>query len=792
MKFTTETWGKVTGVRFYKSAANTGTHTGSLWGPNGERLATATFTNETSSGWQQVTFATPVYVLPHTTYTASYFDRAGHYAVTRNYFYNPPAAGGNALNSPPLHAVPASGIVGNGVFSEGTSTFPTRTYNGSNYWVDVVFEPADVPAPGQVTNVSATAGSSSASVSWSAPSEGGPVTQYTVTPYIGPDPQPATTVTGSPPVNSATIRGLTIGTSYTFTVQASNPNGAGPVSDPSNAVTPVVLTQPFAPTGVTASAATRQALVSWTEPADNGGSPITGYVVTPYVGLTAKTPLDVGPGVTSAIVNGLTNGTSYTFKVTATNVAGSSPPSAASGAVVPRDTIFDFTTPATTAVETDEGEVELGVKFSSGVAGTVTGIRFYKGTTNTGTHIGSLWSASGTLLASATFENETASGWQQVNFSTPVDISPNTTYVAGYLAPHGHYAVTRPGFLFAGVSNPPLQALATSPFSGNGVYAYGPTSPYYTSSFPFPTETYEATNYSVDVDFAPATPVPSAPTGVTASAATSQALVSWTAPASSGDGPITGYEVTPYVGPTAQTPLEVGPGATSAIVKGLTNGTSYTFKVTAANVAGSGPPSAASGAVVPHDTIFDFTTPATISTEAASLELGVKFSSDLAGTVTGIRFYKGTANTGTHTGSLWSASGTLLASATFENETASGWQQVNFSTPVDISPNTTYVASYFDPAGYYAYGPYEFALAGVSNPPLQALASLVSEGTAGNGVYAYSTTSTFPTSSYHSANYWVDVDFEPVNAPAVVTEAASSVTQTSATLNATVNPKAAT
>ena len=71
------------------------------------------------------------------------------------------------------------------------------------------------------------------------------------------------------------------------------------------------------------------------------------------------------------------------------------------------------------------------------MAGTITGIRFYKGAGNVGTHIGSLWNSSGALLASATFANETANGWQQVNFSTPVPISPNTTYVAGYLAPTG-------------------------------------------------------------------------------------------------------------------------------------------------------------------------------------------------------------------------------------------------------------------------------------------------------------------------------------------------------------------
>src|SRR5664280_634661 len=78
----------------------------------------------------------------------------------------------------------------------------------------------------------------------------------------------------------------------------------------------------------------------------------------------------------------------------------------------------------------------------------------------------------------------------------------------------------------------------------------------------------------------------------------------------------------------------------------------------------------------------------------SAVELGVKFQSDVAGNATGIRFYKATANTGTHLGHLWSSTGTLLASATFAGESASGWQQVNFATPVALAANTVYVASY--------------------------------------------------------------------------------------------------
>src|SRR5207253_1495581 len=100
------------------------------------------------------------------------------------------------------------------------------------------------------------------------------------------------------------------------------------------------------------------------------------------------------------------------------------------------------------------------------------------------------------------------------------------------------------------------------------------------------------------------------------------------------------------------------------------------------------------------------------------VELGVRFYSDTPGYVTGIRFYKSAANTGAHIGNLWNSSGTLLASATFTAETASGWQQVNFSGPVAITANTAYVASYHTTIGHYAGDASYFATAGVNNAPL--------------------------------------------------------------------------
>src|SRR5262249_18497645 len=87
-----------------------------------------------------------------------------------------------------------------------------------------------------------------------------------------------------------------------------------------------------------------------------------------------------------------------------------------------------------------DNPVELGVKFRSDAAGFVTGVRFYKGALNAGIHVGNLWSTSGTKLASVTFSGETASGWQQMNFASPVAIQANTVYVVSYFCPNGHYS----------------------------------------------------------------------------------------------------------------------------------------------------------------------------------------------------------------------------------------------------------------------------------------------------------------------------------------------------------------
>jgi hypothetical protein len=181
--------------------------------------------------------------------------------------------------------------------------------------------PATVP--GAPTQVSAVAGNAQATISFTAPaSNGGSAIQsYILTSSPG---NLSASGSGSP----LTVTGLTNGQSYTFTIVATNAVGTGPASTASNAVIPVTL--PGAPTQVSAMAGNAQATISFTAPMSNGGSPIQSYKATSSPG-----NLSASGGGSPLMVTGLSNGRSYTFRVTATNAVGTGPASAASNAVTP-------------------------------------------------------------------------------------------------------------------------------------------------------------------------------------------------------------------------------------------------------------------------------------------------------------------------------------------------------------------------------------------------------------------------------------------------------------------------
>ncbi len=523
----------------------------------------------------------------------------------------------------------------------------------------------------------------------------------------------------------------------------------------------------------------------------------------------------------------------------------------------------------TAPIDTDTVATEVGMKFRTAQAGLVTGLRFYKGAGNTGTHLGSLWSATGVKLGSATFTGELASGWQQVQLSPPVSVAANTTYVASYLAPNGRYAASE-GYFTTATTTGPLTALADAADGPNGVYKYGASG--------FPNLSFAATNYWVDVVFTTETTDTTKPTvtdrqpasgatGVNASTV-SATLSEAVTPASvamtvkTGTTDVAGNAAynaatrqvtfTPSAALAASTTYTVEvTGATDTAGNTMVP-TSWSFTTAAAPPPDTTPPTlsartpgsgatnvatsttvtatfseavqpatiaismlagqnavngtvtydAASrtatfnpgAALAPATTYsvtvggakdsagntmatvtWNFTTappagscPCTIwadtatpavgaDPDTAAVNVGVKFRSTQAGRITGMRFYKGAGNTGTHVGTLWSRTGTVLATATFSGETASGWQTVQFASPVTVTAGTTYVASYRAPVGHYAVTENYFSAASARGP-LTALQN----GTDGvNGVYRYGANA-FPSTGFNSSNYWVDVIFQTI------------------------------
>jgi hypothetical protein len=138
MKFQTSSAGKVYGVRFYKGSQNVGTHIGYLWTSGGTLLGQVRFTNETSSGWQQAIFPTPIDIDANTTYVVSFFAPIGYYSANGAYF-------GSQIDNSPLHGLASGSSGGNGIYRYDDPTIagqviPSNTYNSTNYWVDVVFK----------------------------------------------------------------------------------------------------------------------------------------------------------------------------------------------------------------------------------------------------------------------------------------------------------------------------------------------------------------------------------------------------------------------------------------------------------------------------------------------------------------------------------------------------------------------------------------------------------------------------------------------------------------------------
>jgi len=280
VRFRVDRPGLVLGVKFYKAPGDSVLHTGSLWSPSGQKLATATFTGESAAGWQEVRFAEPVHIDAGGNYTASYHSPQGTFGYNHDYY------AGRTQDNGVLHTP-----TGAGVFAYGPTSYPTQTYLNTNYWADVIFQPD------------------------------------------------------------------------TYTL--------------------------------------------W----NVGDAPVFGT--------------------------------------------------------------------------TEQSSLEMGVKFSSTAAGKVHGVRFFKGTHNTGTHTGTLWTADGQKLAVGTFTGETASGWQEMRFAQPVTITADTSYVVSYSSAGGFSATDN------GLAAPRVNGSLST--SGPGIYAL--------KAGDFPTLSYQNRNYFADVVF---------------------------------------------------------------------------------------------------------------------------------------------------------------------------------------------------------------------------------------------------------------------------------------------------
>ena len=436
----------------------------------------------------------------------------------------------------------------------------------------------------------------------------------------------------------------------------------------------------------------------------------------------------------------------------------SAPPSTRSLNVTCPCSIFGNVVPKTPAAN-DAADYELGLRFTPTADGFVNGVRFYKGTGNTGTHVGSLWSTSGQKLASVTFSNESATGWQSATFSTPVAVTAGTTYIVSYSAPAGHYAVQADALRAGPIEADPFEVAGGFGAAPAGVYAGAGRFPDNSSR--------NAAHYFVDALFTTTDaspliamnqwPLPdssSVPTTTTVSARYSKPLQTGTQgltlkdPNGTAVAGSTAYDAsTRTITFTPSAPLNgfvkytATLSGTDAQGNDITTGKTWQFTT-------AKPPNAPG--VCPC-TFFDDSLQPTLleANDPGPVTLGVRFTSDTNGTVTGVRFYKGPNNTGTHTGTLWSSTGAVLATGTFTNESSSGWQTLTFTQPVSITKNTQYIAGYRAPVGKWSAILDTFTGPDLNRAPLHVAA--------GAGAYTYGTG--WPDNN-SATNYMVDVMFE--------------------------------
>ncbi len=474
---------------------------------------------------------------------------------------------------------------------------------GGLSWGSNSIIPATLPdAPSDVV---ATAGNQSATVTWATPNSNGyPVIAEAVTAYTGGIALPSTTFGYY--ATSTTISGLTNGTGYTFTVAAISKMGEGPNSPETSSIIPATF--PGTPTGVTANGSNESATVSWQAPAARGRA-ITSYIITPYVGTTPGKSLTFNSPATSETVTGLSNGTSYTFRVNASNAIGTSWQSWGSNPVIPASTP---SAPTDVTGIAGNGQVKLSWTLPDGNGYPVIGEVI-------------------TPIADSASLGPIILTYASTNY-TDTDLANGTSYqfTVAAITKAGVSAgsTESPAVIPATIPAPPTSVTATgsdasatvswtapssqgSPITSYIVNAYvnGTLAQSTTFDSANPSDTMSGLRDGTPYTFAvqavnavgtgwmswgsmPATPasVPGVPTSVQATADQNQATVQWTPPAQTGGRPITGYVVRTFKNGSSVSSESFPSTAPTAVVSGLSNGVDYSFEVAASNAVGTGLP----------------------------------------------------------------------------------------------------------------------------------------------------------------------------------------------------------